>query len=103
MFHPFFDSSSLSNQELYDKINEVSMRISSARVAGVQYEVIQQMFSVIRSCEEELRTRQARADLEAEQKEADNKTVFDSDSYINTGTEDKKNESTRKSNYKRGW
>lgn len=103
MFHPFFNSSSLSNQELYDKINEVSMRISSARMAGVQYEVIQQMFSVIQSCEEELRTRQASADLEAQKKDKDSSTVFDSDSYINTGTEDKKNENTRKSNYKRQW
>jgi len=101
MFHPFFDTSSLSNQELHDKINEVSMRIANARSAGVQYEVIQQMFTVVRSCEEELRTRQAKIDLEATQKEKNN-CVFDSDSYIN-GDDEKKNESTRKSNYKRQW
>ncbi|AMM43890.1 hypothetical protein FDG95_gp327 [Pectobacterium phage vB_PcaM_CBB] len=101
MFHPFFDPSSLSNQELHDKINEVSMRIASARAAGIQYEVIQSMFTVIQSCEEELRTRQAKVDLDEVQKE-NNHCVFDSDSYINTSDE-KKNESTRKQNYKRAW
>ena len=101
MFHPFFDPSSLSTQELVDKINEVSMRISSARSAGIQYEVIQSMFTVIRACEEELRTRQAKTDLDEVKKE-NNSCVFDSDSYLNP-TDDKKNESTRKQNYKRGW
>lgn len=101
MFHPFFDPSSLSNQELHDKINEVSMRIASARTAGIQYEVIQTMFSVLRACEEELRTRQAKSDLEEIKKE-NNSCVFDSESYINS-TDEKKNENTRKQNYKPGW
>lgn len=101
MFHPFFDPSSLSNQELHDKINEVSMRIASARAAGIQYEVIQSMFTLIQCCEEELRTRQAKVDLTEIQKE-NNNCVFDSDSY-NNSTDDKKNEGTRKQNYKPGW
>lgn len=101
MFHPFFDPSPLSNQELFDKINEVSIRVSNARSAGIQYEVIQQMFSVIHACEEELRTRQSKANLEEVQKEK-NSCVFDSDKYLNS-TDEVKNESTRKSVYKRGW
>ncbi|EBS4516423.1 hypothetical protein DQT32_03200 [Salmonella enterica subsp. enterica serovar Braenderup] len=101
MFHPFFDPSSLSDRELYDKINDVSLRISAARSAGIQYEIIQSMFSVIHSCEEELRTRQAHKDLAQVEKE-DN-CVFDSDAYISGTDEKKKNEGTRKQNYKRGW
>lgn len=100
MFHPFFDTSSLTDQELYDKINEVSMRIASARNAGVQYEVIQMMYSVIQSCQEELKTRYAHKDFEEASKE--DKCVFDLDDYLNP-KEDSKNESTRKSIYKRGW
>lgn len=103
MLHPFFDPSSLSNQELHDKIGEVSVRIANARAAGIQYEVIQSMFMVIQSCEEELRTRQSKVDLEEVQKEKNN-CVFDSDSYLNSTDENKsKNENTRKQNYQRGW
>lgn|ERR1051326_2991086 len=101
MFHPFFDPSPLNNQELFDKINEMSIRVSNARSAGVQYEVVQQMFSVIHACEDELKLRQARNDLEQVQKEK-NSCVFDSDKYLNS-TSDVKNESTRKSVYKRSW
>lgn len=101
MFHPFFDPSPLSDRELYDKIGEVSLRISAARSAGVQYEIIQSMFNVIHSCEEELRTRQSKKDLDQAVKE--DSCVFDSDSYISGNDEKKKNESTRKQNYKRGW
>lgn len=100
MFHPFFDPSSLSDKELYDKITEVSVRISAARTSGIQYEIIQSMYTLIHACEEEIRTRQAHKDLESVSKE-DN-CVFDSDSYLND-KDDKKNENTKKQNYKRGW
>ncbi|AQW88850.1 hypothetical protein pEaSNUABM50_00321 [Erwinia phage pEa_SNUABM_50] len=100
MFHPFFDPSSLSDKELYDKITEVSLRISAARSAGIQYEMIQSMFTVIQACEFEIQNRQAHKDLEQAAKE-DN-CIFDSDSYLND-KDDKKHESTRKQNYKRGW
>lgn len=101
MFHPFFDPTPLSEQELFDKINEVSLRIAGARATGVQYEIVQTMFSVIHACEEELKTRYAKKELEAHKK--DDTCVFDSDSYLTEEGGKKKNESTRKPNYQRGW
>lgn len=101
MFHPFFDPSTLSNQELYDKITDVSVRITAARSAGIQYELIQSMYTIIHACEEELKTRQSKNDLN-EIKNAKNNCVFDTDSYLN-GNDGNKNESTRKPIYKRGW
>lgn len=100
MFHPFFDPSPLSDRELYDKITEVSQRISTARTAGIQYEMIQSMYTIIKACENEIQTRQARKELDQEKKEGN--CIFDLDSYLND-KDDKKHESTKKQNYKRGW
>lgn len=99
MFNPFFDPSPLSNKELMEKINEVSMRISSARTAGIEYNLIQSMFAVIASCEEELRTRNAITQAISDKKEG--AVIYDTETYLNR--EEKKNESSRKQNYKPGW
>ncbi len=101
MFNPFFDASALTLQELNDKIDEISVRISSARTAGISHDIIQTMQSVIMACEDEIQQRAGKAQLDAIEKEKDN-CVFDTESYLNSST-DKKNESTRKSIYKREW
>lgn len=100
MFNPFFDPSPLSNKELMEKINDISVRISSARSAGIEYDLIKSMYALIASCEEELRTRDAQNEMKSAKK--DSPVVFDTDTYLNQGDK-KKNESSRKQNYKPGW
>lgn len=99
MFNPFFDPSGLTDKMLMDKINEVSMRISDMRSAGLDYDLIKSQYSLIMSCEEELRTRQAKKQMEQDKKE---NIVFDTEEYLKSDKE-KKHESTRKQNYKPGW
>lgn len=100
MFNPFFDPTGLTDKQLMEKINEVSMRISGMRSAGMEYDLIKSMYGVIGACEEELNTRTAKKELEAAKKSSS--TVFDLDEYLGAG-EKKKVESTRKQSYKPGW
>lgn len=100
MFNPFFETSGLTDKQLMEKINEVSVRISSMRSVGMEYDLVKSMYHLIDACEEELRTREAKKALDATKKQSN--TVFDLDEYLNVG-EKNKVESTRKQSYKPGW
>lgn len=77
MFNPFFDASVLTDKEIMNKIEEVSARVVKARLAGIQYEVVESMRTVILACEEELRCRAGSKALVEVQK--DNPCIFESD------------------------
>ena len=98
MFHPFFDPSNMTVKELHDKIADVNSKIVKARLSGIDSSVLQHMYMVIASCNEEINMRQSQAELE-QMKE--NSCVFDTEKYF--GTEEETHESTKKSVYKRGW
>lgn len=102
MFNVFFDPSSMTVQELEDKINDISMKIAAARTAGINYDLIQSMFNIIATCEEEIKLRESKAELDEMQKEGT--CIFDSDNYLGgEGSENSKNERTKKQRYKRKW
>ena len=102
MFNPLFDPSTLSDRELQQKIEDQSMRISSARSAGMSSEIVQAMYGVLQSCETELSIRQGSRQFEKLQDE--DPCVFDMNSYLSDENEDKKtNEGSRKQIYKSGW
>lgn len=101
MINPFFDPSGMTDKELSEKINEVSMRISAMRSINMEYELIKSMYGIIDCCHEELNTRQAKKEMESNKKKGDN-TVFNLEDYLGSG-EKKKVESSRKQIYKPGW
>ncbi|EPE1232095.1 hypothetical protein ACSGOQ_005345, partial [Escherichia coli] len=58
MFNPFFDPSTMTEKELQLKINEQSMRITSARAAGMSDMIVGNMQTVLNQCYAELEIRQ---------------------------------------------
>lgn len=101
MFSSFFDPSSLTDKELYDKIDEVSIRLSTAMQLNMNPTVLESMKQLINACGEELTLRQARKEHE---EMGNDPCVFDSESYLKSDDESKKkDESKRKSKYKPGW
>lgn len=102
MFNPLFDPSTLTDRELQKKIEEQTMRISSARSAGISDDIIAAMYGVLQSCEDELSLRYG--SRQAEKMQDEDPCVFDMNSYLSDENEDKKtNESSRKQIYKSGW
>lgn len=99
MLSPFFDPSELSEKELMNKIDEVSGRIIKARMAGIDYNVVESMKMIIATCEEELRTRYGIKALE-EAKKSD-PCIFQSD--YDYSKEDEIHESTKKSINRPKW
>lgn len=102
MFSNFFDPTPLSDKELYHKIDEVSLRMSTALQLNMNPNVIDSMQQLINTCTQELINRQAQKELS---ELGDDPCVFDSDSYLDAdkNEEKKKDESKRKSKYKPGW
>lgn len=99
MFNPFFDTSSLSDKELLNKIDEMSARVVRARMSGINFEIIENMKIVILSCEEELRTRAGTKSLKEVLK--DSPCIFESDrDYTKEANTD---ESTKKSISRPQW
>jgi len=99
MFNPFFDTSSLSDKELLNKIDEMSARLVRARMSGINFEIIENMKIVILSCEEELRTRAGTKSLQEIHKE--DSCIFESDRDYTK--EAKTDESTKKSISRPQW
>ena len=92
MFSSFFDASKLTEKELYDKIDEVSTRLSAAMNLNMNQAVQESMHQVINSCVSELTNRQALKDLADLSKDP---CVFDSDSYLSTNSDEKKKEDAK--------
>lgn len=99
MFTPFFDTSSLTEKELLNKIDEMSARVVKARMSGINFDIIESMKLVILSCEEELRTRSGIKSLEEINK--DDPCIFQSDFDYNS--EARTDESTKKSISRPQW
>ncbi|EON7637126.1 hypothetical protein ABV23_RS01370 [Escherichia coli] len=102
MFNPFYDPSGMSDKELQQKINDQSLRISSARAAGMSDSIIGNMQIVLNQCYEEMTLRQGRKEKDTYE-EAD-PCIFDMNSYLSDEEDSKKtNESSRKQIYKSQW
>ena len=103
MFNPFFDPYGMTEKELQLKINEQSMRITSARAAGMSDMIIGNMQTVLNQCYAELELRQGQKEKSVYDEE--DSCIFDMDSYLtdNEEAQKKKNESTRKQIYKSQW
>lgn len=103
MFNPFFDPSTFTDKELQLKINEQSMRIASARAAGMGDAIVSNMQIVLNQCYDEIELRQGTKE-KSTYDDAD-PCVFDMESYLTDNDEDskKKNESSRKQIYKSQW
>ena len=103
MFNPFFDPSTMTEKELQLKINEQSLRITSARAAGMSDMIVGNMQTVLNQCDAELEIRQGQKEKTSYDEQ--DPCIFDMNSYLTDNEEDqkKKNESTRKQIYKSQW
>ncbi len=99
MFNPFFDTSTLTDKELFNKIDEMSARMVRARMSGISFDIIENMKIIILSCEEELRTRSGSKELKEIHK--DDPCIFESDRDYSK--EAKTDESTKKSISRPQW
>lgn len=101
MYNPFFDASALTVRELYEKIDEVSIRLSNARQHGMSMQIQETMSGVIMACQAELENRIAAVQA-AEMKKTT--CVFDTDEYLdNIERKEKRNDRKRKSKFQPGW
>ena len=64
MFHPLYDTSKLTEKELFDKIDEVSGRIAMMRRMNMNYDVINQAELFLECLNMQLRDIQAKQDFE---------------------------------------
>lgn len=64
MFHPLYDTTKLTEKELFDKIDEVSGRIVMMRRMNMNYDVINQAELFLECLNMQLRDTQAKQDFQ---------------------------------------
>ena len=67
MFHPLYDTSKLTEKELYEKIDEISVRIMAMRQMGMSYDIIEQAQTLLDALSLQLSDMQQIEDYKANQ------------------------------------